>query len=94
MTALTDAEKAVKEARARMLGYLQRSGLSTARANANLDNLIEAVRRHDAEIVRDMDPIEIALAGQYAGNDIAERLSPTRCACEQHTDNESCVGPA
>lgn len=32
-----------------------------------------AVRHHDAEIVRAMDPFEIALAGQHARDDIAHR---------------------
>jgi hypothetical protein len=44
-----------------------------------LDALVAAVRHHDAEVVRAIDPIEIALAGQYAGGDIACTLgSATR----------------
>lgn len=39
-----------------------------------LDRLIRAVRHHGAEIVRAMDPFEIALAGQHARDDIARVL--------------------
>lgn len=42
----------------------------------NLEDLLDAVRWHDAEIVRAMDPFEIALAGQHARDDIANRLDP------------------
>ncbi|WP_433855143.1 hypothetical protein [Streptomyces kronopolitis] len=41
-----------------------------------IDFLIRAVRRHDAERVRAMDPFEIALAGQHARDDIANQLDP------------------
>ncbi|MFD8516544.1 hypothetical protein ACFV27_37070 [Streptomyces antimycoticus] len=46
-----------------------------------LDRLIRAVRRHDAELVRAMDPFEIALAGQHARDDIARAL-------DHHNDAE------
>jgi hypothetical protein len=53
VTALEDAARGVEEARTRLSVYLQQAGgLSTARVGANLDVLIAAVRRHDAETVR------------------------------------------
>lgn len=66
MTALSDAEQAVAEAR---------DAAFREKTLPSLDRLIRAVRHHDAERVRAMDPIEIALAGQYAGGDITSALA-------------------
>lgn len=83
MSDLLAAEKAVKEQRARVLGYLQRSGLSTARATANLDLLIAAVRHHDAETARDFAEQEdghllntAATAYVQGIRDAADRINP------------------
>ena len=64
-TSLERAEQAVAEAREEAF---------RAPNLPALDRLIRAVRHHDAEIVRAMDPIEIALAGQHARDDIARVL--------------------
>jgi len=51
VTALSDAEQAVAEARGRVIVHLTNAGLSTPRATANADALIAAVRHHDAETI-------------------------------------------
>jgi hypothetical protein len=76
VTALSDAAHAVEEARDRILARLWMAvgGYDRTRDEQLVDALAAAVRHHDAETVRAMDPVEIALAGRYAGNDIANRL--------------------
>lgn len=76
MTALDDAARAVAEARRDVHEWLYRLVASTA-ARAAVARLEAAVRAHDAEVVRAMDPIEIVLAGVHATSDIARVLDPT-----------------
>ena len=76
MTALSDAAKAVVEARSRVIVYLTNAGLSAPRAAANADALIAAVRHHDAEVVRaDTGHIRYGSATDYAERH-ANLLSP------------------
>lgn len=79
MTPLSRAEQAVTEARRDVHEYFVLLAATNAdQARATVSRLEAAIRRHDAEIVRAMDPIEIALAGQYAPGDIARALDPDK----------------
>lgn len=89
MTALDDAERTVAEAREALLARIHEpeTGIDL------IANLIAAVREHavvkaEAEVHGCCDECNAAM--QIARNAIL----PTRCACEQHTDNETCLGPA
>lgn len=83
MSELSDATRDVRDARGRLVGYLQRAGLSTARANANLDVLVTAIQRLNAEVARDFAEQEDGLldtpesAAYVKGiRDTADRIHP------------------
>ncbi|MDX3324739.1 hypothetical protein PV405_08670 [Streptomyces sp. ME02-6979-3A] len=61
-----------QDSRARLIAYLCQAGLSTARANAVLDDYTHGL----AEKIRALDPIDAALAGQHAWNDAADLIDP------------------
>lgn len=66
-TPLERAEQAVAEARRAVWKH---------RDDANLDRLVAAVRAHDTEIVRAIEPE--AMVSRYARDTIANRLDPDR----------------
>lgn len=66
----------VDDSRARLIAYLCQAGLSTARANAVLDDYTHRL----AEKIRALDPVEAALAGAHAWSDAADLIDPRRAA--------------
>jgi hypothetical protein len=78
MTALDDAEQAVEEARGALVRRLYPWTVDPEQADEIADRLIAAVRHHDAETVRAIEPE--AMIGQYARDTIARRLDPAAAA--------------